>query len=133
EPASYTWIIDLTGPTTTITGQPGATTNSTSATFAVSAMDPFVAGVSTGVQRIEWQLDGGSFTSATSPMSLSNLNAGNHTFAVRAVDQVGNVGPLATYNWTIDPSAKPTTTTLTANPNATTGGTLVTFTATVVS
>ena len=45
--------------------------------------------------------DGGNFTIATSPLALSGLSQGNHTFAIRAVDNAGNIGPSANYTWTI--------------------------------
>src|SRR5205807_9221607 len=48
------------------------------------------------------QLDGGGWTSCTSPKYYSGLSNGSHTFQVRSIDQAGNVGPAASQTWSVD-------------------------------
>jgi hypothetical protein len=100
-PATRTWTIDLTAPDTTITSGPANPTTATSATF------DFTSEPGAGFQC---QLDGGGYTTCSSPKSYSGLGAGSHTFSVRAVDAAGNVDPTpATRTWTIDLIAPETT------------------------
>src|SRR5207249_4907910 len=55
-----------------------------------------------GALSFECSLDGGAFSSCTSPVFYSDLSRTSHTFAVRAKDQAGNVDPTpATATWTI--------------------------------
>ena len=109
-PASFTWTVDLTAPNTTITTNPPNPTNSTSASFSFTSTE---AGSS-----FQCQLDGGGFSSCTSPKSYSSLTAGSHTFEVRAIDPAGNTDPVpASYTWMIDLTAPDTTITSSpANP-----------------
>jgi arylsulfatase A-like enzyme len=46
-------------------------------------------------------LDGSDPATCTSPISYTGLAAGDHTFSVFATDLSGNVGPAATYAWTV--------------------------------
>lgn len=90
--------IDTTAPDTSITTQPAAEANTDAATFEFTATE--------AVDRFECSIDGGSFTTCTSPRNLSNLADGDHTFAVRAVDVAGNTDASpATYTWNIDTAA----------------------------
>lgn len=89
---------DVTGPTVTITSGPDDPTRSTSASFTFTADD----GPGTGVDRIECRLPGESFATCTSPLARSSIAEGTHTFEVRAYDRAGNVGPTATWTWTVD-------------------------------
>ncbi|PYM92880.1 MAG: hypothetical protein DME04_13985 [Candidatus Rokuibacteriota bacterium] len=117
-PASFTWTVDTTAPDTTITANPPTVTNSTSATFSFTATK---AG-----STFECKLDGGTFTTCTSPQSYSSLTAGSHTFQVRAIDSVGNVDPTpASFTWTIDTTAPDTT--ITAAPPALTSSPTASF------
>ncbi len=93
--------IDQTPPTATITSGPTATTRSTSATFTFTGSDPKVGGVSSGVAYFQYQLDSGSYTTATSPLTLTGLSPGSHTFRVEAVDNAGNVSAPASYMWAV--------------------------------
>jgi hypothetical protein len=47
------------------------------------------------------RLDGGASAPCSSPARYTGLDPGPHTFSVRAVDTAGNVGPPASYRWTI--------------------------------
>jgi len=107
-PASFTWIIDLTTPNTTITSNPSNPTNSTSASFDFIGDDG--SGSGSGVASFECDLDGGGFSACASPQSYSGLSDGSHTFQVRAVDAVGNTDPTpASFTWVIDMIAPITT------------------------
>ena len=97
------YLIDQTVPTVSITSGPALQTVATSAAFVFAAADPVSpSGTSSGVNHVEYQLDGGAFTTATSPFTLSGLLAGFHTVEVRAVDNAGNISTLAPYTWDID-------------------------------
>ncbi|MBN8580074.1 MAG: sortase [Anaerolineae bacterium] len=108
-PASYTWTIDSTAPDTTIDTNPTDPSNDTTPTFTFSSPDL--------TATFECSIDGGAFSACTSPNTLAALADGPHTFAVRAIDLLGNVDPSpASYAWTINTSA-PLVTNITS-PNA---------------
>ena len=99
------FTIDRTAPTTTITGQPNARTNQTTADFTFSATDPDDA---TGF-TFQCKLDSAAFATCTSPQHYGGpLADGPHTFIVEATDPVGNTetpGANQTVTWTVDTSA----------------------------
>jgi hypothetical protein len=102
-PTQYTWTIDTVAPPApTITSKPAATVASGSASFGFSDTQ---AGVT-----FQCQLDGGSFSTCTSPATYSSLTTGQHTFAVRARDAAGNASAATSYSWRVDltPPAQPT-------------------------
>ena len=99
-PASHTWTVDTVAPDTTIVSGPSGTVNSATATFVVS---------SEASATLECSLDGAAFAACTSPVTLSMLSDGPHTFSVRAIDGTGNVDPTpATRTWTVDTQAPDT-------------------------
>src|SRR5207247_3179273 len=101
-PASYTWTVDLAAPNTTIDSHPNDPSNNTGPSFSFSSSE-------TG-SSFECRIDGGSWSSCTSPHSLSSLSAGSHTFDVRATDPAGNTAASpATYTSTVDLAAPNTT------------------------
>ena len=102
----------VTAPTSAITSGPASLTTNSSATFVFAGTDPTSGGVSSGVNHLEYSLDGGSYVTATSPLTLSGLADGSHTFQVRAVDNAGNIGAPTSETWTVD--STPPTVTLTA-------------------
>jgi len=104
-PTSFTWTIDLTVPTATITAAPPTLSISSSASFSFTGNDPLSNGVSSGVDHFETELDGGGFATATSPQTFSGLSEGSHTFLIRSIDAAGNVGDLVSYTWTVDVTA----------------------------
>jgi glycosidase len=100
-PASFTWTIDTSAPATTISSAPPALSNSGNASFSFSSSE-------TG--SFQCKLDGGAFTSCTSPQSYTGLSDGSHSFTVRAIDAAGNTDPNpASFAWTIDTAAPETT------------------------
>ncbi|MBN8654532.1 MAG: sortase [Anaerolineae bacterium] len=97
-PATYTWTIDATAPDTTIVSNPTNPSNNATPTFNFSSSDV--------TATFECSIDGGAFSACTSPNSLAALADGPHTFAVRAIDPLGNVDPTpASYTWTVNTSA----------------------------
>jgi parallel beta-helix repeat protein len=90
----YNSTADKTPPDTTITSSPPASTPETAATFGFKATE---AG-----STFDCSLEGSTYTACQSPKSYAGLATGSHTFAVRAIDPVGNVDASpAKYTWTI--------------------------------
>jgi hypothetical protein len=128
-PVRYTWTVAVVldePPTVTITSGPSGETTSTSATFSFTA--------SQDGATFECELDGGSDQPCTSPVTYSDLDAGEHRFRVRATVD-GRTGDRAERAWTIAPLADDTPPVVTT-PNGVTGeadgpgGARVTFTVT---
>jgi hypothetical protein len=91
---SYGWVVDTTPPPApTINSGPADPTTERTATFGFGDVE---AGVT-----FRCQLDGGSFSPCSSPMTYSDLSAAAHTFAVQALDAAGNASPVASYGWTV--------------------------------
>ena len=101
-PATHSWSIDTIAPDTLITEAPADPTNSTDASFSFE---------STKLNStFECQLDGGGFEACSSPQAFSDLVDGEHTFEVRAFDEVGTPDPTpASHTWTVDTAAPDTT------------------------
>jgi hypothetical protein len=87
--------VDTAAPVTTIGG---VTVTGTTARVTFSSE----AGA-----RLECSLDGGPFQACTSPRDYSGLSAATHTVRVRAIDQVGNVGPAAERSFVISSPPPP--------------------------
>ncbi len=112
-PASFSWTVDTTAPTTNIDSSPPALSNAASASFAFSGSD---AGGS-GVASFECRRDGAAFAPCTSPQAYAALADGAHSFEVRAIDTAGNVDQTpASFSWSIDTAAP--TTNIDSNPPA---------------
>jgi DNA-binding beta-propeller fold protein YncE len=92
-PIAYSWLIDTTPPTVSITAGPTGWVQSTDATFKFTSND---------ATSYTCKLDGGSFTTCTSPTTYSSLVAGQHTFYVEAVDNLGNTSSPVHRSWTVD-------------------------------
>jgi hypothetical protein len=89
---------DTTPPVTTISAGPAATATNTSATFGFAANELNAT--------FECALDGAAFIGCVAPITYTGLSLGAHTFAVRAIDQAGNVDSTpASFAWTILPAA----------------------------
>jgi hypothetical protein len=93
DPASFTWVI--TPPDPTITSPPSNPTSSTSASFTLNDAD--------STALFKCQLDGGGYSSCTSPATYTGLAPGSHTFQVKATDSTGTYESTnaASYTWTI--------------------------------
>src|SRR5207244_16086 len=118
-PASSTWTVDLTAPNTTIDSSPSDPSGNATPAFTFSSSE---AGSS-----FECRVDGGSWSSCTSPHTTASLTDGSHTFAVRATDPAGNTdGSPATRTWTVDLTAPNTT--IDSTPSGPSNDTTPTFT-----
>jgi hypothetical protein len=90
---SVSWTVDTSAPTVTIDSGPPDPSTSSPATFRFSSDEGDIA--------FSCSLDGTALPLCESGMTLSSLLPGTHTFAVHAADAAGNVGPEATWTWTV--------------------------------
>jgi hypothetical protein len=117
-PASI--ILDTENPIAKVDSGPHDPTNQTSATFTFSS--------SKNGSTFRCRLDGGGFSSCTSPKVYPGpLADGPHTFSVRAT-YLGNEGPRTDYTWTIDTIPPETTIASTPPPSSSSAGASFTFT-----
>ena len=80
-------------PETTITAAPPSLTSSVTADFSFIASE---------AATFECRLDSGSYLACSSPVTLTGLGEGSHTFAVRAIDLAGNIDlSPAPYSWSV--------------------------------
>jgi hypothetical protein len=100
--ATATVVIADNDPSdTAINSSPTSPTTSTSAFFLFSGSQPVSA-----LAGFECSLDGAAFSPCSSPVTLTNLAEGRHTFAVRAVARSGAKDPTpASFTWIIDRTA----------------------------
>jgi endonuclease/exonuclease/phosphatase family metal-dependent hydrolase len=113
-PASTTWTVSATvgPPDTTIDSAPASPSGSATVQLAFHASE---AGCT-----FLCSLDGAAATACVSPVSVSGLTEGSHTFTVRATSAQGVVDPSpASATWTT--SFTPPETTLDSVPPATSG------------
>ncbi|MHB8511686.1 MAG: hypothetical protein ACYDCC_05850 [Actinomycetota bacterium] len=99
-PAQWTWRIDTTPPTVSITSTPPNPANATPAVFSFTGTDD----VSTTL-RYQCSIDSGAFVGCEPGSTLPQLQTGTHSFSVRSVDQAGNVSSAASYSWFADTQA----------------------------
>jgi hypothetical protein len=93
-PAKYTWAVDTAPFGTIITSQPSNPTSALTASFSFTSRK---AGAT-----FQCSLDGGGFSACASPTEYSWLAEGNHSFMVKAIDDIGNEDPSpARYDWQI--------------------------------
>ena len=114
-PATHTWTVDTAGPSTSITAGPSGTTNQAAVHFEFSAP---------GAASYECDRDGNGFNPCSSPQDYT-VGDGAHSFSVRAIDSLGNTGPTATRNWSVDTTGP--TTSISAGPSGTTNQTAIHF------
>jgi hypothetical protein len=100
-PATATWAVDRTPPDTTIAAAPAPAVSSALATIAFGASETPVT--------FECSLDGAAYAACVSPVALTGLADGSHTFSVRALDALGNADQSpATATWLVDTVAPDT-------------------------
>jgi hypothetical protein len=91
-PASWTWTVDLTKPTTSITKKPPASTSSSSAAFKFKSNE-------TGATFM-CKLDKKAWAKCPASKTFKNLSKGKHKLSVYAIDRAGNKDPSpATASW----------------------------------
>lgn len=102
---TYTWLLETTLPIVTLTEKPSPASNSSAASFSFTTSKP---------ASVECKVDGGGFAPCSSPVNLTGLSDGPHTFTAKATDPAANTGPETTYSWTVDTAAP--TTSITGKP-----------------
>lgn len=95
-PVSYTWTIDTTAPTTTITAHPVNPSASLSASFSFTANE---------TSTFTCKLDSGTATACNGGTASYTVSNASHTFSVFATDTAGNAGTAATYTWVANNNA----------------------------
>ena len=121
-PASRTFTVqvvppDPNAPETTIDEAPPAITSDATPDFEFSANES---------ATFECAVDGGAFTSCSSPFTASTLGDGQHSFQVRATDAAGNIDATpAARTFTVDTA--PPDTRIDAAPPTRTGDPTATF------
>ncbi len=94
---AYTWLIDSKAPTLTFTQTPASSSISDKATFAMSVSDG-----GSGVGQVQCSLDGAVFANCSSPVNLTGLAAGSHTYRAQAQDKAGNASAVISFSWVVD-------------------------------
>jgi hypothetical protein len=89
----YSFTIDTTAPTLNVDPVASPTDNPVTVTFTASDAD-------SGLGTIQCRLDGGAYSTCTSPSVYTGLTAGAHTVDVKATDLAGN-SSIASVSWTI--------------------------------
>ena len=103
-PSTYTWTLDLTPPTTQVTGRPPALTNSTTSTFTFTFTSP------DPTATFRCSLNGAAPQPCTSPVVYSGLADATRSLLIQAVDPAGNVNTQAQPSvWTVDTTPPDTT------------------------
>ena len=116
--------IDVTAPTTTVTGADDAWHKEPVALFFTAADAVGGSGMTGGLAKTEYKVDGGDWTTGTAVNVAGN---GMHTVLYRSTDAAGNVEAQKTATVKID-TAAPTTTQTGADGAWHTGPVTVTFT-----
>jgi subtilisin family serine protease len=93
--ASFT--VDTTGPGTTIRKAPKKRSKSRKAKFTFG---------SEAEARFECALDKKAFAACTSPKKLKVKRGRKHTFKIRAIDVLGNVGVSSRHKWKVEPERR---------------------------
>lgn len=118
-PAIATWTVDTTPPDTTLTGQPPATSASTSASFTFVASE---------AASFRCAVDAAAPIACASPFAVNGLTEGEHQLSVTAIDAAGNLDATpATYRWRVALPGTALDTLLTGGPANPTTATQATF------
>jgi len=96
-PAVYSWTVNTTPPSVTLTSTWPAVTNQTNFSMAFNSDD---------ATSYQCSLDGAEAAECTSPFTAQDLGEGTHTIAVTAVNWLGVASDApATFQWQIDLTA----------------------------
>lgn len=90
-PASYTWNVDSTGPTTTIASPAGTVGATSQLSFAAEPLASY-----------RCRIDSGAPFTCAPGMATPSLAQGQHVVYVQGTDSVGNVGLEASQSFTVD-------------------------------
>ena len=96
---SYTWTLDTTPPPPPVITGPANPSNSSSATFGFTDVDPTVS--------FHCNLDAHGFPTCSNPQTYIGLADGAHVLNARAVDAAGNESTVSSYTWAIDTKPPP--------------------------
>ncbi len=126
-PAEHAWTVlaDTTAPDTAVTAGPSGTNTALDVAFAFTGSDDTTPAADL---TFECSFDGGPFEACSPPEQIQGLALGDHTFAVRAVDEAGNADATpAERTWTtVD--VTPPETSIDTGPASPTEATTATFT-----
>ena len=95
--AGVSFTIDTTAPAARIDDGPPALTNAATVEIEFSAVAP--------ASGLECRLDEGDWEACTSPRTVASGADGDHTLAVRTIDDLANRGPIAQRTWRTDRTA----------------------------
>jgi hypothetical protein len=101
-PASRGFTVDTSAPDTTIDSGPAGLTNDSTPTFGFSANQ--------ASSTFECRVDGGAWSSCSTPHTTATLADGAHTFEARATDPAGNTDPTPAQRAFVVESGQPDTT-----------------------
>ena len=97
--------IDRSGPTMgAVAIGNGASWQSSTSVIVDGILDAANDGSGSGVDYVELQIDGGTWTSLSSNSHTIDLSEGNHTISLRATDRVGNIGNTISETIRVDTS-----------------------------
>ena len=82
----------------------GASWQSSTSVIVDGILDAANDGSGSGVDYVELQIDGGTWTSLSSNSHTIDLSEGNHTISLRATDRVGNIGNTISETIRVDTS-----------------------------
>jgi len=91
--------------------------------YIISAEDPVINEVASGLSKIEYSIDGSSFTIYTTSITLTE---GIHTITYRAIDKLGNAESVKTFNVNVDNTSPVTQHTINGIQHTSDGKTYIT-------
>ena len=100
-PTTLTWFVDTTAPAAPTVTRSNPIATPTNATSQVISYGGLEAGATA-----QCKLDSAAAAPcAASPITLSALSGGTHTFSITQTDSSGNISPAGTVTWTVDITA----------------------------
>lgn len=97
--------IDRSGPTmSSVSVGNGNTWQSTNSVTISGILDAANDGSGSGVEFVELQVNGGTWSSISTNSHTIELNEGNHSISLRATDRVGNIGNTISETISVDTS-----------------------------